>query len=122
MITGCCRQVNPSSDDIRNVSFQEKAMELFDTGITIIPNTKGDVAIIYQGEEKSNRNPIPTLSVILFNKETEEVLFRTSLLRGHVKWINNEEVHFSSTPGQVSRDGETGKGYTYHVYNKKLKK
>ena len=122
IFSSCCKSTVAPVEEQTQLSFEEKAFQLFDTNTVILPNESGDMAIMYQKSKFSARNPNPTLDVIIYDRASDEVIYRTSLLRGKVKWISNEDVHFYSTPGQVSREGETVSGYYYHVYKKEVRK
>ena len=120
-IAGCCKNAYPTPQE-RTMTFKAKAGEIFETNIVIIPNAKGDVAVMYPKNEITNKDPMPTLNLVIYNRETDEILHRTSAVRGTVKWYSNEEVHIMSAPGQENRDEPMDKGYYFNVYTKKTRK
>ena len=121
-MSGCCKSTVAPVAEKAVISFEEKAFQLYDTNTVILPNQTGDIAVMYQKSRFTARNPNPTLDVIVYDRSSDEVIYRTSLLRGKVNWISNEEVHFFSTPGQISRVDISSTGYYYHVYKKEVRK
>ena len=83
--SGCCNKTVTPLAESDGISFEDKALELFDIDVVIIPNKSGEVAIMHRKPKFTAKNPIPALDVTLYNKEIEQVIYRTSLLRGHVK-------------------------------------
>ncbi|NNF33421.1 MAG: hypothetical protein HKN68_04900 [Saprospiraceae bacterium] len=121
LAAGCCPKPYPSPEE-RTMSFKAKAGEIFENNIVIIPNSSGEVAVMYTQPERSNRNPMPTLQIVIYNLDTDEILHRATAVRGTVKWYSNEEVHIMSAPGQISRDEPMDKGYYFNVYTKETRK
>ena len=121
LLVGCCKQAAPSNGD-KGISFRAKAGEIFESNIVIIPNEDGEVAIMYPKVEMTNLDPMPTLSIVVYNRVTDEILHRATVVRGSVEWHNNEEVHIWSKPGQISKDEPLDEGYYFNIITKKTRK
>ena len=93
---------------------------LFKQDFSLAYNKDKTVVCISKAIKTRPNDIFSTLSFVLYQVESEEILFREAIPKATGKWLNNKEFQVATVPGRMSgRAANIAKsGYVYNVITK----
>jgi len=124
----CSKKVK-SSKEKTNLSAEEKvnafATKTYQKEYQVDFNTSKTVACISKSTKAKAGDPHPTLSFMLYQTDTEKILFKETIRRATGKWKNDNQFEITVIPARVGRMATLDKkqGWIYDISTmKKIKK
>lgn len=118
ILSSCCQKNKDIVDGEKKITFEEFVYQQSGKSTEIYYNKDKDYALTYVKMPLKQGNTMPTLNINVYNVSKRTSIYKTSLVRGSVKWVSNSELRLTSLPGMVSRDEPTNNSYIYNVITK----
>lgn len=101
------------------------ATKIYQKNYQVEFNSSKTVACISKSSKKKAREQFPTLSFVLYDLETEKILFKETIARATGQWKSDHEFEVTVVPERVGRMAtlEKNKGWIFDLKTrKKVKK
>ncbi len=106
-----------SEEKIKNVG-----TSYFKGTYQLLYNPSEKVVCLYQEKRTRPNEVFPTISFIVYDPTTEEVLFEDTVARAKMKWINDEQLQVQTVPGRVRSERDARSGFIYDLQSRLRKR
>ncbi len=99
-------------------AYKTLAQEKYGTSVAFTANADSTIMLCVHTPEPSPRMPTPILSYLVYDLETEAVLYEEEGVQGEIKWTDGQTLSVTQTPGIVTGNETSGtgkRGYTVDV-------
>ena len=122
-LIACSKKIKPveTEKEIPTLSPEEKidllAKETFQKEYQIIYNESKSVVCISKAIKRRPNDIFPSLSFLLYNPDTETVLFKETIAKATGKWISDQQFEVTTVTGRVGRAASLNKkqGFVYDI-------
>lgn len=115
----CTKKIKPPSDGKSSMSEKERtilvAQQLFKQDYEIDYNPSQTLALISKKIKSRPNEVFPTLSFLVYDPQKEEIIYKETVARATIKWINDEEIEVAVVPGRDGGPEQIKPGFIYHV-------
>ena len=125
LLTACAKKIN-HLPTVPVLSSEEKVTQLgeqlFKKDFSLDYNKEKTVVCIAKTIKRRPNDIFSTLSFVLYELESETILFEEIIPKASGKWLNNEEFQITTIPGRVPTRETQQTGFIYNVSKKSKRK
>jgi len=125
ILTACAKKIN-QTPTTPILSPAEKVTQLgeqlFKKDFSLDYNKEKTVVCIAKAIKRRPNDAFSTLSFVLYELESEAILFKEIIPKATGKWLNNMEFQITTIPGRVPSKGGQKTGFVYDIVNKSKRK
>ncbi len=125
LLIACAKKIN-QTPAVPTLTPEEKVTQLgeqlFKKDFSLDYNKEKTVVCIAKAIKRRPTDAFSTLSFLIYELETEEILFQEIIPKATGKWLSNKEFQITTIPGRVPTRGTQQTGFIYNVINKSKRK
>ena len=98
---------------------KQVALTKFESNYKLMYNESRNKVCIYKSRKSRSNDIYQTISFVIYDPKTDQILFEEKIARAECRWVNDKEFEVIVTPGIVRSTDQAQKRMIYNTDTKK---